>query len=265
MNKTYKVYIHKCPNKKVYIGITGKKPEDRWEKGYGYRSNVFFMRAIKKYGWENIEHIILYENLSKEEACEKEIELIAKYKSNINKYGYNISFGGDMVMNGRHHTKETKEKISNSKKGMIAWNKNKKLSITHINNLKISHLGHKVKDETKNKISKTLKGIKRGPMSEETKEKLSNSLKGRTGHMLGKHMTEETKEKIRQAKLGKHYTEETKRKMSVPIICIETNIIYYGAREAERKTGIYNTSIINVCKEKQKTAGGYHWKYVKEI
>jgi hypothetical protein len=40
--------------------------------------------------------------------------------------------------------------------------------------------------------------------------------------------------------------------------------IFYGIREAERKTNINHTSIILCCKGKRKTAGGYKWKYLVE-
>lgn len=36
---------------------------------------------------------------------------------------------------------------------------------------------------------------------------------------------------------------------------------YYGIREAERKTGIARASISRCCRNKQKTAGKYKWKY----
>ena len=45
---------------------------------------------------KNIIHEIILENVSLEDACAKEIELIAKYKSNISKYGYNKTSGGDV-------------------------------------------------------------------------------------------------------------------------------------------------------------------------
>ena len=76
----YTVYKHTTPSNKVCIGITSKDPKIRW---YGrYRNNYHFSKAIDKYGWENIKHEILYSGLSKDEAEQKEIELIKQYKSN---------------------------------------------------------------------------------------------------------------------------------------------------------------------------------------
>ena len=114
----FSVYKHTCPNGKVYIGITSQLVENRWKHGKGYRNNKLFYRAICKYKWENIRHEILYENLTSQEAYDKEIELINKYKSNNAKYGYNLSNGGEINI-GYHHTKEARQKMSKAKKGII--------------------------------------------------------------------------------------------------------------------------------------------------
>ncbi len=66
VSKTYTLYMHKNKtNGKVYIGITSQKPEHRWRNGNGYRG-MMFMNAIKKYGWDNFEHLILHEGLTRE-------------------------------------------------------------------------------------------------------------------------------------------------------------------------------------------------------
>lgn len=45
--------------------------------------------------------------------------------------------------------------------------------------------------------------------------------------------------------------------------CVETGEIYQSARDASRKTNIYQSSISRCCNGDYgfKTAGGYHWEY----
>lgn len=107
----YKVYIHKFPNKKIYVGITKRSLYDRWQNGLGYRRQKRIYNAIQKYGWDNIEHKMVYDNLTFEEACIKEQELIKKYKTYDKKYGYNCSIGGEKGALGYKHTEEAKQKI----------------------------------------------------------------------------------------------------------------------------------------------------------
>lgn len=104
---SYTVYMHIFPNGKVYVGITRQNPEIRWQKGNGYARNPIMYRAIKKYGWENIEHKILFKSLSEEDACAVEIETIKQYKANNKEFGYNIESGGQCSK----LSEETKEKI----------------------------------------------------------------------------------------------------------------------------------------------------------
>ena len=202
MENNYKVYIHIFPNNKVYIGITRNRIDIRWANGKGYKKQKVMSNAINKYGWKNIEHKVLYENLTKEEAEQKEIELIAFYKSNQRKYGYNIENGGNCV----------------------------------------------------------------GKMSEETKKKISKSNIGKnTGiknGMYGKHPKGEFKKGNIPHNKGKKTSEEERRKRSKPVLCVETGIVYYSAREANKQIGISYKSISSVCNKKRKTTGGYHWEFI---
>ena len=81
----YKVYKHTCPNGKVYIGITRLNPLDRWGGGFGYQTQVYFWRAIVKYGWINIKHDVPYDNLSEEEAKQKAAEAKKKAEEEAKK------------------------------------------------------------------------------------------------------------------------------------------------------------------------------------
>lgn len=150
--KNYVVYIHRFPNGKIYVGITKQKPEYRWRNGKHYSNNIYMTNAITKYGWDNIEHIILYNNLTKEQAEQKEIELIKFYKSNIREFGYNILNGGN-ASNGM--AEETRKKMSKDrkgkhyskktefKKGHKPWTTGKKMTPEFRKKLSLGHIGQK--------------------------------------------------------------------------------------------------------------------------
>lgn len=157
----YCVYKHTSPSNKVYIGITSLEPRKRWLNGKGYIKNKYFYRAIEKYGWENIKHEILFNGLTKEEACQKEIELINLFKSNQKEYGYNLSSGGESGHAGCVCSEETRNRISKSSKSSLESTK-RKISGTLT--------GRKLSEEHRRNI-----GIASKNRSEETKRKLSEN------------------------------------------------------------------------------------------
>lgn len=128
-NKPYIVYMHTCPNGKVYIGITCETLAQRCKRGKGYRPNQAFWKAIQKYGWDGIKHEILYSDLTKEQAEQKEVELIAEHKSNQKEHGYNIAMGGG-VNCGFHLSQQTKDKISKANSGKNNGMYGKRFSFT---------------------------------------------------------------------------------------------------------------------------------------
>lgn len=111
----YVVYLHTLKSDgRKYVGITYQKPEKRWSKGYGYYGQKHFYNAIKKYGWDSFKHEIVFENLTEEQACNKEIALIKLFQTQNPKYGFNHTNGGE------HATLnvEIREKLS---KANIVW------------------------------------------------------------------------------------------------------------------------------------------------
>lgn len=112
--RNYIVYKHICPNSKVYIGITKQDPIKRWNNGEGYKGQYFY-KAIEKYGWNNIKHEILYTGLTQQEACNTEIDLIAKYQSNNRDYGYNVTEGGEIGSSTDYGYLPDYEKIKNDR------------------------------------------------------------------------------------------------------------------------------------------------------
>lgn len=104
-------------------------------------------------------------------------------------------------------------------------------------------------NETKDKISKSKTGK---PLSEYHKHRISEGLKGIV-------FSEEHKKKIANAMTGKKSVRAKK------VLCIELNREFASSHDAEIDLGINGHSIRNVCQGKQKTAGGYHWKYIEEV
>lgn len=97
MTKKYCVYAHLFPNNKAYIGLTKQSTSARWGvNGVGYKGQPVY-DAIEEFGWDNIQHIILKDNLDFWEAQEFEIDMIEKYNSISN--GYNVSKGGGLGSN----------------------------------------------------------------------------------------------------------------------------------------------------------------------
>lgn len=94
MENNWILYKHTCPDSKVYIGITSNL-QKRWSSyGRQYAHCINFFTAICRYGWDNIEHEILKEGLTREEAGELEKLYIKELRACEPKYGYNMTMGG---------------------------------------------------------------------------------------------------------------------------------------------------------------------------
>lgn len=120
-DNNYCVYEHISPSGKVYVGITKQRPKARWKGGSGYQlnRNPAFSSAIKKYGWKNFKHNILFTNLWKAQASLIEFSLVRKYKSLG--MSYNSSCGGEVyfyeLVQNRTHVPDVWKKIGDSKRG----------------------------------------------------------------------------------------------------------------------------------------------------
>jgi group I intron endonuclease len=214
--------MHTSPSNKKYIGITSQNPKRRWRKnGEGYKEHVYFWRAIQKYGWDNFNHDILYDNLTKEEAEQKEVELIAYYNSNNINFGYNMSIGGESGSKGYRYTEEQRMRMSESHKGERNGMYGKHHTAESIEMGRAKHLRENLSLDTVHKMSAAKKGKKRS--------------------------NESIKKQI-----------ET---ISHKVICLETSAVYNGTKEAGRLNNIDHSAIAKVCRGERKTAGGYHWQY----
>ena len=48
------------------------------------------------------------------------------------------------------------------------------------------------------------------------------------------------------------------------VICVETQEVFRSVAEASRHTGVIATNISAVCKNRRRSAGGFHWEYIEE-
>ena len=287
----YTVYKHVFPNDKVYIGITSRLPDLRFGKdGKGYINCPRMINAINKYGWNNIKHLILFENLSKEEAERKEIELIEQYKSNQREYGYNIANGG---MHKGKCSEETKNKIRKSgasktffKKGETPWNKGIPMSEEAKKKMILKKTGIK---PTKEAIEARRKSLLGHIVTDETKRKIQETKKKH--YPNGYHHTIETRIKIKQNRKNAKRSEETKKKQSLtmkekykngymspmmgskavnrkPIIQLDLNGNFIKEWECiSDASKYYNISPSRIClvlKGKRNFTAGYKWIYKTE-
>lgn len=64
--KGYWVYAHITPEKDVYIGMSKRQPYQRWKASL-YKETAL-QQYIERFGWENIEHRVLIDDLTKSQA-----------------------------------------------------------------------------------------------------------------------------------------------------------------------------------------------------
>ncbi len=191
-------YIGKGSGNRMFIHVQSLT----WKK---YRdSNYTKIKALKEIltEYDDIAYCKLFETGDEALAYEKESELIKEYNSHVSKNGWNLTYGGEnppsnkgrkhseetilrMSLSQQSRSKETREKISESKRGekhpnygKSPWNKNKCASDVSKQRMSESakgnknRLGKKTSDITKHRLSELNKG-KRIP--DDVRQKISES------------------------------------------------------------------------------------------
>lgn len=212
-------------NGKIYVGETKRALEVRVNEHIKGVIDSCIHRAIAKYGIENFEVAVLEECDSIEELKEREIFWIRELNSKVPN-GYNLTDGGDGGL-GHVVTLETRLKISKSKTG------------------KPGHPPSEKQLQTSSENGRKSKGRKLRPHTEEEKKHLSELLKGRK-------ISEKTRAKL----IASNWNRRTVR-------CKETGELFSPLGAAAKWAGVCDGTIIAACKKSTRTAGGYHWEYVK--
>lgn len=295
----YTVYKLTSPSEKVYIGITSQPIKKRWKNGNGYKRCPAMNKAITKYGWENFTKEILLENTTESEAKSLETLLIKVHMSNDSRYGYNITEGGEgtkgfklseeqkehlrQINLGKHHSEETKKKMSASRKGKKFPNRKRVLSEKERKRLSDNFKGTNNPLARKVICLETLKVY--DTMTQAREETGATKITACCNHYYkhkssaGLHweyyddrLSDEDYKKILQRLIkeqeenkNKHNTEESIKRLiersSVSVICVETGTIFNSIRDACRAYNLSPSCVCCCCKGKSKTAGGFHWRY----
>ena len=193
---------------------------------------------------------VLYEGLTKSEAESKEIELIAKYKSDQKDHGYNIEHGGNST--GKH-SEATKIKISLSNKGKTFSDESKKLMSLHhsdVSGEKNPNYGVKYSEERRRQMSESRKGKQVGT----------------NNPMYGRKHSEECKKIQSKNRKGKCVGADNPKARSIEQLKLNGEHVktYECVSEAERalKLPRGGGSHISACaKGKIKSAYGFLWRY----
>lgn len=260
----YCVYKHTGPTGKIYIGITKRKPEKRWNHGNGYESNVYFYRAIQKFGWENFKHEIVADGLDRDEACEMERRLIAEYDSTNPEKGYNIEAGG---IDGAAIFTESMRK-SFSERGKRVTTERPEL-IEIMQNAQREYFAD---PNNRQKHSDTIKRYYEN--HPEARERISKENQLR--------WTDDFRQKFGELQRAVKSTPEARKKArdthkaqmrAIEQLTLDGDLIavYECIGDATRATGIGRQNICSVLKKRptkagneRQTAGGFKWRYVDE-
>lgn len=193
----YTIYCHtNKSNNKKYVGVTKQKPEKRWNNGEGYRNSTYFYNAIKKYGWHNFSHEIVYTDLTKQEAEHLEKFLINEWDLRNPVKGYNIETGGNLnkkldertklkiskANKGRRMTPEQVEKMAKHKRGVPLKETHKKnisMGATKYTILQLTHDGELLCKY--NSVAEAVKksGISRASLYEHLTGKVKNTIRSK--------------------------------------------------------------------------------------
>ena len=217
--------MHTCiVNNKKYIGITCQEPYyKRFNgNGSGYKTSARFWNAIQKYGWDKFEHTILAEGVEKIEAHNLEKYYIKLYKTQNDRYGYNIKEGGQ----GEHLPQSIKDKISKSHLGLPSPTKGRKHTEDEIKRISESQKGRLFTSEHLTNLQKSQSKFKGQPTRYMPTQKQLQML------------AEKSKIKVR---------------------CIETGEVFDSMSDAANWLGVLISNMSRAIKE-NRAYKGYHFE-----
>lgn len=182
----------------------------------------------------------IFENLTEDEAYQKEYETIRWYKENEPDILTNIADGGRGAR-GVIASDETKQKIS------VASKKTWSNPQYYQENIK--------KRKDPNGIWK----------SDEFRKKISEIVSGDKNPNYGNHWSDAQKKHLSKLKIETGMSKGIKNGRATPIICLETGEVFDYIELAMKKYNLPNSGSFSVVfRDETRTASGLHWKKYNE-
>lgn len=239
-----------------YLGQKSFDDDYKWKNYLG--SGKIFKNAVKKYGKENFSRNIICFCNSPEELNQAEYDLSVFLNVVESDDWYNLCYGGEVPI-GHKISEDTRNKMSEAQKARWTDELRKELGEQmsgegnpfygkhHSDEVKLrlseQHTGMKVSEEVKQKLRESQKERYKDPNerakcgwphTDEWKQEQSERMSGENHPMYGKHHSDETKEKIRNAR--KNLSEESRKRISEAQkkrLSVKENNPFYGRHHSE--------------------------------
>lgn len=236
-NRNYYIYRHirLDTNEVFYVGL-GSYQKDKYKRAYAKskKCRTFHWHNIVKKGGYKVQ--IMLEDLTEQEAIEKEIELIALYgRSNLNKGTLiNLTDGGDGI-HGFIFTEQERKKRSNIQKNLYAngyVNPNKGKRFVDNPNYISPNKGKKASIEKIEKFKKNHPSKKEGYINpclgiKKTIEQIEKNRKAQ----IKRYENPEERKKISDG-LKKAYANGYINATSKEVINVQNGFVYNSSKEA---------------------------------
>lgn len=232
----------------------GKGLEERVRKR---ERNSDWRAIVDEFGWRRE---IVYTTRDEDDAYATEKWLVAHHDT-FHGWGANLNEGGRGQRSGWKHTRASKLKISQAQVGHAPWNRGTK-NPTAGPKISVKLRGLKRSENTKEKQRRA--ALQRLPITDETRQRMRQA-------KLGTSLSEEHRVKIGSSLKGRSVSQETRMRLLVQqphrrIVCQRevdghTIAFFNSIQEAVRQTGVDNVGLC--CRGIRKTAGGFLWSFVE--
>ena len=228
-------------NEKVYIGQTrdylSHRKYKHFYEAYVNDSQLYFHRAIRKYGKENFIWDVLAYAETPEDLDNLERKYIAEYQANNSQFGYNLTAGG-------------LDSLPDNGKAVICLETNERYSSIK---------------ETSEKIGVCIEFLTKS-IKQRTSIAGFHYMYEEAPYSINEIVLTDAEDKVRLMKTFTTYKDVavygTITARSKPVVCIEAEIIFPSGTAASKFLGLTKDNVGATCRGVQETCYSLHWRYL---